>query len=145
MSSLASLIVYKLESLVSQVISYPEYFSYTKEQFFPFVDKYGQFKFKDWNNRQDAVYMKILREVPGDGLADTACVCIYSSVNGRMGRMEYPADSVKIVECSWQIRYNEDKQCSEEESGNKTVEDVFRSFLNDSDEGEIEMIKEIIK
>ncbi|MBE6412382.1 MAG: beta-agarase [Opitutales bacterium] len=30
---------------------YPEYFSYTKEQFFPFVDKYGQFKFKDWKGK----------------------------------------------------------------------------------------------
>ena len=112
------------------------------------LDVGAVFKFKDWNGRQDSVYMKILREVPGDGLEDTACVCIYSTVNGRMGRMEYPADSVRIVECSWQIRYNEDKQGDEnieEHSENKTVEDVFKSFLNDTDDDEIEMIKEIIK
>ena len=86
---------------------------HTYNEFFGQLDIGAVFKFKDWNNRQDAVYMKILREVPGDGLADTACVCIYSAVNGRMGRMEYPADSVKIVECSWQIRYNENKQGEE--------------------------------
>ena len=86
---------------------------HTYNEFFGQLDIGAVFKFKDWNNRQDAVYMKILREVQGDGLADTACVCIYSTVNGRMGRMEYPADSVKIVECSWQIRYNEDKQGEE--------------------------------
>lgn len=106
------------------------------------------FKFKDWNNRKDSVYMKILREVPGDGLADTACVCIYSAISGRMGRMEYPADSVKIVECSWQIRYNEDKQGEdkvEEQSENKTVEDVFKSFLNEDDSSTIDAIKEVIK
>lgn len=112
------------------------------------LDVGAVFKFKDWNNRKDYVYMKILREVPGDGIADTACVCIYSSVSGRMGRMEYPADSVKIVECSWQIRYNEDKQGEdkvEEQSENKTVEDVFKSFLNEDDSSTIDAIKEIIK
>ncbi len=30
---------------------YLEYFSYTKEQFFPFIDKYGQFKFKEWKGK----------------------------------------------------------------------------------------------
>ena len=112
------------------------------------LDVGAVFKFKDWNNRKDSVYMKILREVPGDGIADTACVCIYSSVSGRMGRMEYPADSVKIVECSWQIRYNEDKQGEdkvEEQFENKTVEDVFKSFLNEDDSSTIDAIKEIIK
>lgn len=112
------------------------------------LDVGAVFKFKDWNNRKDSVYMKILREVPGDGIEDTACVCIYSSVSGRMGRMEYPADSVKIVECSWQIRYNEDKQGEdkvEEQSENKTVEDVFKSFLNEDDSSTIDAIKEIIK
>lgn len=112
------------------------------------LDVGAVFKFKDWNNRKDSVYMKILREVPGDGIADTACVCIYSSVSGRMGRMEYPADSVKIVEFSWQIRYNEDKQGEdkvEEQSENKTVEDVFKSFLNEDDSSTIDAIKEIIK
>ena len=29
----------------------PEYFSYTKEQFFPFIDKYGQFIHKEWKDK----------------------------------------------------------------------------------------------
>ncbi|MBQ2721707.1 MAG: hypothetical protein IJF70_02250, partial [Opitutales bacterium] len=29
----------------------PAYFSYTKEQFFPFIDKYGQFIHKEWKDK----------------------------------------------------------------------------------------------
>jgi hypothetical protein len=112
------------------------------------LDVGAVFKFKDWEDKKDDVFMKIVREVPGDGKENTACVCIYSGKNNRMGRVEYPADSVKIVECSWQIRYNEDKQGEdkvEEQSENKTVEDVFKSFLNEDDSSTIDAIKEIIK
>lgn len=83
---------------------------HTYNEFFGQLDIGAVFKFKDWETKREDVFMKIVREMPGDNSESSACVCIFSGERGRMGRIEYPADSVKIVECSWQIKYHEDKQ-----------------------------------
>lgn len=40
------------------------FLSYTKEEFFPFIDKYGQFKHKDWTDKikSDGDYKKRAEE-----------------------------------------------------------------------------------
>lgn len=64
----AKIRIKKIVALDTSSKKYPEYFSYTKEQFFPFIDKYGQFKFGDWKGkvRTDADIKKAVAEEEKD-------------------------------------------------------------------------------
>ena len=79
-------------------------------EFFGQLDQGAVFQFKKWGAQEGDLFMKINRELPGNGEADYACVCIYSSDRSNMGKLCYPADCVEIVECSWQIKFNPYKQ-----------------------------------
>ena len=64
----AKIRIKKIVALDTSAKKYPEYFSYTREQFFPFIDKYGQFKFGDWKGkiRTDADIKKAVAEEEKD-------------------------------------------------------------------------------
>lgn len=83
---------------------------HTYNEFFGQLDQGAVFQFKKWGAQEGDLFMKINRELPGNGEVDYACVCIYSSDRSNMGKLCYPADCVEIVECSWQIKFNPDKQ-----------------------------------
>ena len=83
---------------------------HTYNEFFGQLDIGAVFKFTTWESKRDDVFMKVASEAPGDGSVIPVCVCIYSNDRSKMGHMEYPSDNLGIVECSWQIKYNPDKQ-----------------------------------
>lgn len=64
----AKIRIKKIVALDTSSKKYPEYFSFTREQFFPFIDKYGQFKFGEWKGKihSDADIKKAIAEEEKD-------------------------------------------------------------------------------
>ncbi len=83
----------KIVALDTSDKKYPEYFSYTKEQFFPFIDKYGQFKFNDWKGKihSDADIKKAIEKEEKDLMANPQSPEQWSKFGGWKGGPKFEA------------------------------------------------------